>query len=103
MNATSKQNWLKVGDRVVYETEEDPNTLTAHYIPGVVIEIVNEKRVIIRNEPGTGEEIEVASDWCELEECDCYRIPAHVEYDLKRGTHAVDEEEYVCPRCRTNH
>lgn len=57
-------NDIEVGDRIEYETDEDPYTGENHYINGTVVEILTANKVLVKNEPGTDVTFEAWAEYC---------------------------------------
>lgn len=89
-DVTRTFNDIEVGQRVVYETAEDPNSGRVHFIEGVVTRIVSDRRVAIRNSPGTDVEIEVDAEFCERAyDCELCKDTGVVEHDARVAWNAT--------------
>lgn len=57
-------NGLHVGDKILYETIEDPATGKTHFIPGTVKTIVSRDSLVFVSDTGRNEALTVSAEWC---------------------------------------
>lgn len=80
-----------VGDRITYETIEDPNVGKSHYILGRVIEVVSPSVLVFVEDSGSHSKMKVCSQWCSLYEEETNH--PEVIRAQQSGGEIVDEKE----------
>jgi hypothetical protein len=97
MTLYETHNGMRIGDRVEYETDINPDTGKSEIIPGVITALLAPDMITIRNSV-TNTEFNVSTEYVtrvfdckECEDTGKHVIPAH-----QHGGDIVDEQEIPC-------
>ena len=97
---TETCNKLRVGDRVMYETEPDIVTHETEFIPGVVSKVLSTDKLILKNDV-TGTLLEVSALYCDrVYDCDECFDRGYIIIPARQFAGDVVDEAHITCRCQ---